>query len=86
MSCLRQLRRLLSAQGRPPRIEQHLKGISMEFTLNGNVVTTNADPGRQLLSVLRADLGLTGTNTVAASACAAPAPCWWTTWHAAPAR
>jgi aerobic-type carbon monoxide dehydrogenase small subunit (CoxS/CutS family) len=34
----------------------------MEFTLNGNVVTIDADPSRQLLSVLRADLGLTGTK------------------------
>ncbi len=34
----------------------------MEFTLNGNVVTLDTDPGRELLSVLRSDLGLAGTK------------------------
>jgi nicotinate dehydrogenase subunit A len=34
----------------------------MEFTLNGNLVTLDSDPDRQLLSVLRVDLGLTGTK------------------------
>lgn len=34
----------------------------MEFTLNGNLVTLDSDPTRQLLSVLRVDLGLTGTK------------------------
>ena len=34
----------------------------MEFTLNGNLVTVDSDPNRQLLSVLRVDLGLTGTK------------------------
>jgi carbon-monoxide dehydrogenase small subunit len=34
----------------------------MEFTLNGKLVTVDSDPTRQLLSVLRVDLGLTGTK------------------------
>lgn len=34
----------------------------MDFTLNGNPVTVNSDPTRQLLSVLRVDLGLTGAK------------------------
>ena len=34
----------------------------MEFTLNGNLVKLDIDPERQLLSVLRVDLGLTGTK------------------------
>ena len=34
----------------------------MEFTLNGNLVSLDTDPTRQLLAVLRVDLGLTGTK------------------------
>src|SRR5512141_2693676 len=34
----------------------------MEFTLNGNLVALDSDPDRQLLSVLRVDLRLTGTK------------------------
>jgi len=34
----------------------------MEFRLNGKLVTLESDSDRQLLSVLRVDLGLTGTK------------------------
>lgn len=34
----------------------------IEFTLNGNRITSEADPGERLLDVLRERLGLTGTK------------------------
>lgn len=35
---------------------------SIDFVVNGRAVTANSEPGRMLLSVLRADFDLTGTK------------------------
>ena len=46
-----------------------------ELLVNGTRRRVEVDAERSLLSVLRDDLDLTGANTAAARASAAPAPC-----------